>query len=138
MAVLLVSADVAVAGRWAVNGSGECVQEWTPSSLARGPLAMTNAVTFPGRQLVGGGAAAYDEPSRSTTERVILVPTLALLGLGSGTVEGVFVMGKGMADFVTGECWYIDGGGKLWGDAWMIPDKPEPELPAAVKRLGEK
>jgi citronellol/citronellal dehydrogenase len=42
------------------------------------------------------------------------------------------------ADFVTGECWYIDGGGHLWGDAWQIPDRPEPELPAAVRRLGEK
>ena len=99
---VLVSANVAFAGRWTVNGSGECVREWTPSSLARGPLGMTNAITFPGRQLVGGGQAAYDEPSRSTAGRVILVPTLALLGLGSGIIEGGFVMGKGMADFVTG------------------------------------
>jgi hypothetical protein len=100
--VLCASADVAVAGRWAVNDRGNCVQEWTPSSIVRGPLAMTNALTFPGRQLVGGGQVAYGEPSRSTGERILLVPTLALLGLGSGTMECLFVMGQGLADFLTG------------------------------------
>ena len=27
------------------------------------------------------------------------------------------------ASFVTGECWYIDGGAHLWGDNWIIPDR---------------
>src|SRR5262249_19605953 len=44
---LCTSTDRAVAGRWAVNDRGECVREWTPSSIGRGPLAMTNALTFP-------------------------------------------------------------------------------------------
>lgn len=26
------------------------------------------------------------------------------------------------ADFVTGQTYYIDGGGSLWGDQWQIPD----------------
>jgi hypothetical protein len=100
--VLCASADVAVAGRWTVNEGGNCVQEWTPSSMARGPRAMTNALTLPGRQLVGGGQAAYGESSRSTGERILLVPTLALIGLGSGTTECLFVMSQGLADFITG------------------------------------
>lgn len=28
------------------------------------------------------------------------------------------------ASFVTGETWYIDGGQHLWGDNWLIPDRP--------------
>jgi citronellol/citronellal dehydrogenase len=42
------------------------------------------------------------------------------------------------AAFVTGVCWYIDGGAHLWGDAWMIPDVPEPAPPPAVLRLSER
>jgi hypothetical protein len=102
VAVLLLSAEVAVAARWAVDAHGNCVHEWTPSSIARGPLAMANGLTFPGRQLVGGGQAAQGEPSRSTGERILLVPMLALLGFGSGSIEGLFVMSVGMTDFLTG------------------------------------
>jgi citronellol/citronellal dehydrogenase len=39
------------------------------------------------------------------------------------------------ASFVTGETWYIDGGAHLWGDHWVIPDRPEPEIPDAVANL---
>jgi citronellol/citronellal dehydrogenase len=39
------------------------------------------------------------------------------------------------ASFVTGETWYIDGGAHLWGDNWIIPDRPEPELPDVVANL---
>ncbi|HEY8041413.1 MAG TPA: SDR family oxidoreductase [Polyangiaceae bacterium] len=39
------------------------------------------------------------------------------------------------ASFVTGETWYIDGGGHLWGDNWIIPDCPEPALPEVVQTL---
>ena len=102
VAVLFLSADVAVAGRWVVKDGGNCVREWTPSSIGRGPLAMVNALTFPGRQLIGGGQVGYQEPSRSTGERILLVPTLSLLGFGTGTVECVFVMGLGITDFLTG------------------------------------
>jgi citronellol/citronellal dehydrogenase len=39
------------------------------------------------------------------------------------------------ASYVTGETWYIDGGAHLWGDNWLIPDRPEPELPDVVANL---
>jgi hypothetical protein len=102
MVVLCLSAEVAVAGRWVVEQGGRCVREWTPSSVARGPLAMVNALTLPGRQLVGGGQAAYREPSRSTGERILLVPTLSLLGFGTGATECLVVMSQGDTDFLTG------------------------------------
>ncbi len=38
------------------------------------------------------------------------------------------------AYFVTGECWYIDGGAHLWGDNWTIGDEEPPPPP---KILGE-
>jgi citronellol/citronellal dehydrogenase len=38
------------------------------------------------------------------------------------------------ASFVTGECWYIDGGAHLWGDTWFIPDG-DGALPERVARL---
>jgi hypothetical protein len=102
VAVLCVSANVAVASRWVVNEGGDCVREWTPSSLARGPLAMTNALTFPVRQLIGGGQTVTQDPSAPTSKRILLVPLLSLLGLGTGTIECLFVMTQGMAEFVTG------------------------------------
>jgi NAD(P)-dependent dehydrogenase (short-subunit alcohol dehydrogenase family) len=42
------------------------------------------------------------------------------------------------ASFVTGECWYIDGGAHLWGDNWVIPDNAEVPLPPAIARLAER
>ena len=99
---LCASADLAEAGQWTVDAQGDCVRQWTPASLARGPLAMTNALTFPVRQLVGGGQAGADDSASSNAARVLLVPTLALLGFGTGTAECVIVLGQGLADFLTG------------------------------------
>lgn len=41
------------------------------------------------------------------------------------------------AFFVTGECWYIDGGAHLWGDNWIIPDTEPPAPPAIVAELAK-
>jgi citronellol/citronellal dehydrogenase len=39
------------------------------------------------------------------------------------------------AYFVTGECWYIDGGAHLWGDNWIIADDDRPPPPPIVAEL---
>jgi NAD(P)-dependent dehydrogenase (short-subunit alcohol dehydrogenase family) len=39
--------------------------------------------------------------------------------------------------FVTGECWYIDGGAHLWGDNWIIDDDAQPPAPAIVAELAK-
>ena len=101
MLMVCASADVAVAGRWVVKNT-ECVHEWTPSSLAQGPLAIANALTFPVRQLVGGGQAAAEDPARSTGEKLLLVPTMSALGLGTGLAACLVVTGQGLIDLVTG------------------------------------
>ena len=41
------------------------------------------------------------------------------------------------AHFVTGECWYIDGGAHLWGDNWSIPDHELPPPPAIIAELDD-
>jgi hypothetical protein len=102
MLIVCASADVAVAGRWVVNQHGDCVHEWTPSSLAQGPLAIANALTFPVRQLVGGGQAAAEDPARSAGEKVLLVPVMSALGLGTGLAACLVVTGQGLIDLVTG------------------------------------
>jgi NAD(P)-dependent dehydrogenase (short-subunit alcohol dehydrogenase family) len=56
-----------------------------------------------------------------------------------GTVEEVaelcVYLASDAASFVTGETWYIDGGARLWGDTWMIPDREEPAPPDVVRKL---
>ena len=42
------------------------------------------------------------------------------------------------AAFVTGECWYIDGGAHLWGDNWILPDTPETPPSPAIAKLAER
>jgi citronellol/citronellal dehydrogenase len=39
--------------------------------------------------------------------------------------------------FVTGECWYIDGGAHLWGDNWIISDDEPPPMPKIVAELAK-
>ena len=41
------------------------------------------------------------------------------------------------AYFVTGECWYIDGGAHLWGDNWVIADDDRPPPPPIVAELAK-
>ena len=47
-----------------------------------------------------------------------------------GTVDEVAgvvcFLASDAAAFVTGETWYLDGGAHLWGDTWLIPDRPAP------------
>ncbi|MGH7893753.1 MAG: hypothetical protein ACREQL_03745 [Candidatus Binatia bacterium] len=100
--VLCALADGARAAQWVVNEADECVHVWSPSSIARGPLAMTNALTMPVRQLAGGAKVGYEDPTSSTGARILRVPALALLGLGTGTAEALFVMIQGLSDFLTG------------------------------------
>jgi hypothetical protein len=103
--VLLVCgfASVAVASEWVVDANGKCVRRWTPSSLANGPIAMVNGLTMPVRQMIGGAQAGVeDQAARPVVERVVRVPALTLIGLGTGTTEMLWLFVAGTADFLTG------------------------------------
>jgi citronellol/citronellal dehydrogenase len=60
------------------------------------------------------------------------------LGTPDEVAQLAVYLASDAADFVTGECWYIDGGAHLWGDTWPIPDAPEPAPPPAIQRLAER
>ena len=60
------------------------------------------------------------------------------LGTPQEVAQLAAYMASDEASFVNGECWYIDGGAHLWGDAWVIPDAPEVPLPPAIARLADR
>jgi hypothetical protein len=54
LVALLLWAGSARADRWVRDDEGLCRREWTPASLARGPIAMANGLILPFRSLAGG------------------------------------------------------------------------------------
>ena len=56
------------------------------------------------------------------------------LGTAGEVAELIVYLASDAAFFVTGECWYIDGGAHLWGDNWIIVDEPPPP-PAIIAEL---
>lgn len=59
------------------------------------------------------------------------------LGTAGEVAELIVYLASDAAFFVTGECWYIDGGAHLWGDHWVIPEDELPPPPAIIAELGE-
>jgi len=56
------------------------------------------------------------------------------LGNAGEVAELIVYLASDAANYVTGECWYIDGGAHLWGDTWPIPDHA-PAPPAIIAEL---
>jgi hypothetical protein len=104
--VLLVCgfASVAVASEWVVDANGKCVRRWTPSlARQRTDRDGERGLTMPVRQMIGGAQAGVeDQAARPVVERVVRVPALTLIGLGTGTTEMLWLFFAGTADFLTG------------------------------------
>ena len=58
------------------------------------------------------------------------------LGNAGEVAELIVYLASDAANFVTGECWYIDGGAHLWGDNWIIADDDAPPIPPIITELG--
>lgn len=58
------------------------------------------------------------------------------LGNAGEVAELIVYLASDAANFVTGECWYIDGGAHLWGDNWIIADEDAPLVPPIITELG--
>src|SRR3989442_10597724 len=101
LALIVLWARGALAA-WVVNERGECVRAWTPASLVRGPAAMLNAPLLPLRSAVGGVLVARDDRSPGMQGKILLPPTLAVVGGGIGLVESVVWLGTGLTDTATG------------------------------------
>lgn len=59
------------------------------------------------------------------------------LGTAEEVAELIVYLACDAAFFVTGECWYIDGGAHLWGDLWSIPDDEPAPPPSIIAELGK-
>jgi len=94
----------AASAAWVTNDAGECVHEWTPASLARGPAAIANAPLLPFRSAVGGAQLAGSDrtPNPSWPHLILLPPLLTIVGGGMGLVEAGIWLGTGLADTLTG------------------------------------
>jgi len=58
------------------------------------------------------------------------------VGTAGEVAELIVYLASDAANFVTGECWYIDGGAHLWGDNWIIADDDAPPVPPIITELG--
>jgi citronellol/citronellal dehydrogenase len=58
------------------------------------------------------------------------------VGNAGEVAELIVYLASDAAFFVTGECWYIDGGAHLWGDNWIIDRDEPPAPPPVVAELG--
>ena len=103
-ALVCVLVARAASAAWVRNDAGECVREWTPASLARGPAAIVNAPLLPFRSAAGGALLAGSDrtPNPSWPHRILLPPLLTIVGGGMGLVEAGIWLGTGLADTITG------------------------------------
>ena len=67
----------------------------------RGPAAVLNAPLLPFRSMVGGVLAGEDR-SPGIQAKILLPPTLAVVGGAMGPVESVIWFGTGLTDTATG------------------------------------
>lgn len=60
------------------------------------------------------------------------------LGNAGEVAQLIVYLACDAAHFVTGECWYIDGGQHLWGDNWQVPDTTPRPPPAIIDELAKE
>jgi hypothetical protein len=82
---------------WVVNSRGECVEQWSPASMLRGPTAMLMAPTAPFRS--GAGVFAYETMQGNLA---FWGPVLAVLSGAVGVIHTGVWLGTGLADTLTG------------------------------------
>lgn len=59
------------------------------------------------------------------------------VGTAGEVAQLIVYLASEAAWFVTGECWYIDGGAHLWGDNWIISDDEPPATPPIIAELAK-
>ena len=71
------------------------------SLLVRGPAAMLNAPVLPFRSVAGGVLLAREDQVPGMQRKILLPPTLAVVGGAMGLVESIIWFGTGASDTVT-------------------------------------
>lgn len=59
------------------------------------------------------------------------------VGTAGEVAQLIVYLASDAAWFVTGECWYIDGGAHLWGDNWIIDDDEPAKAPPIIAELAQ-
>jgi citronellol/citronellal dehydrogenase len=59
------------------------------------------------------------------------------VGSAGEVAQLIVYLASEAAWFVTGECWYIDGGAHLWGDNWIIEDDAPAPTPPIIAELAK-
>ncbi len=59
------------------------------------------------------------------------------VGTAGEVAQLIVYLASEAAWFVTGECWYIDGGAHLWGDNWIIDDEAPAPTPPIIAELAK-
>jgi hypothetical protein len=102
LAVALASLTVGgaterAAAEWVVDTRGECVEQWSPASILRGPTAMLMSPSAPFR--CAAGVFAYETVQGSLA---FWKPALAVLSATVGVIHTGVWLGTGLADTLTG------------------------------------
>ena len=89
---------------WVVNQDGQCVRQWTPRSLWRGPETMVDAPLVPIRFVEGGIAEAAEcsADECGPTKRALLGSAGVVLGAASGSFAAFTNFLTGFGETVTG------------------------------------
>ena len=89
--------------------------EWAPFGVR------VNAVA-PGNNIKSSGTAQYPAEIFAMSAKA---SPLRRAGTPEEVAQVIVFLSARELDFVTGETWYVDGGQKLWGDVWVVPDPSE-------------
>jgi hypothetical protein len=101
LAILTVAgAAERVSAEWVVDAKGECVEQWSPASMLRGPTAMLMSPTAPFRS--AAGVFAYPEGWTTPGKFEFWGPVLAVLSGAAGVIDTCVWLGTGLVDTVTG------------------------------------
>ena len=85
--------------------------EWAPFGIR------VNAIA-PGF-IASSGTSQYPDV---LVQRAMRASPMKRAGTPDEVARLIVFQSSDQLDFVTGETWYIDGGQKLWGDVWEVPD----------------
>ena len=67
-------------------------------------------------------SSGTDQYPQEILDRALKASPMRRGGTPDEVARLAVIMASDTLDFVTGETWYIDGGQKLWGDVWQLPE----------------
>lgn len=107
LAALLLGVTGPARAVWVVDEHGACVERWATADLLRGPTAMLNGLLRPIRTTAGGAVYAWNQDAWWPWQIIGLGPGATLISGGAGLIEGVWWMGTGLVDTVTGGALHV-------------------------------